>query len=241
MLCIEDIRFAYPKGEDVLCGLSLSVSGVVCVLGPSGCGKSTLINVAAGLLMPSSGSVLLDGKSIDTKEAAIGLIPQDGGLLPWLTVMENAMLGLSVRNRPIDEEKMEKVLTQLGIWDLRAKKPQQISGGQRQRVAVARALAMDARLLLLDEPFSALDAYMREEAQDFLRLVVQQAVMDVLLVTHCVEEAAVLGQTIAVMGRGNILHSIKNPVASRPIPREATDFMPLCNSLRDMVKKAGCP
>lgn len=240
MIAFEGITYSYPHSEHpALRGVNLRTQGVTCVLGASGCGKSTLIGIAAGYLTPDGGTATYQGMPISPKHVRIGLIPQDTGLLGWLTAEQNAALGLRLKEGRVDLSQVHAVLKSLGILSLKDRKPAQLSGGQRQRVAVARALTMDAQILLMDEPFSALDAASREDAQDFLRDVVKRTNADVLLVTHSVEEAAVLGSTIAVMGEGVIREVFANPLADCNDPRAQAEFYPLCARLRNMMKESG--
>ncbi len=237
MLSLTNVSFTYPNSSlPVLQNISFEVSGVCAVLGPSGCGKSTMIKLCAGILTPDAGNVLLYGKPINPKEINVGLIPQDGGLLPWLTVEENTALGQKIKHQN-NKAKVSQVLERLGILALKDCYPGQISGGQKQRVTVARALCMDPSLLLMDEPFSALDANTREEAQDFLREITKHNYnITTLIVTHSVEEAAVLGTNILVMKKGRIIKILKNPLKGYNEPRRQNCFYELCDSLRCTMK-----
>ena len=180
------------------------------VLGPSGCGKSTLLALLAGLRFPSAGKVRINGETLLRPRPNTGLILQDYGLLPWATVRQNAGLGLKVRrfygadgiHAPLDhspDQSLDSWLERLGLSAVVDKYPAQLSGGQRQRTAIARTLALQPDLLLMDEPFASLDAPTRESLQTLtLELATEQG-LTLVLVTHSIEEAALLGRTILLL------------------------------------------
>ncbi|HWI52755.1 MAG TPA: ATP-binding cassette domain-containing protein, partial [Symbiobacteriaceae bacterium] len=146
-VALRDVSFALPAGQ------------TLAVVGPSGCGKTTLLSLMAGLLNSSEGTLSVAGEAVNPRRPGTSLIMQDYGLLPWKTVRENAALGLAIRNLPKD--RADQALAEVGLKELGSRWPHQLSGGQRQRVAIARSLALDPDLLLMDEPFSALDALTR--------------------------------------------------------------------------------
>lgn len=185
----EDVVAVFPSG---------SVSAIV---GPSGCGKTSLIMAAAGLLSPVSGDVLVDGLSLSGVRTRTAVIFQDYGLLPWYTVERNAELPLRIRgiSRRESSKRVRILLKEFGLDGFRHFYPGRLSGGMKQRVALARALAQEPDLLLMDEPFSSLDALTREAAQDFLLSVRSRRPLTVILVTHSIEEAVYLADTIHVM------------------------------------------
>lgn len=205
---IEDLSLTFGEGEAVV------------ILGPSGCGKSTLINALAGNVSISMGTIDFEkeGKKqlLNSKIHKIGLIPQNCGLLPWKTIDKNCMLPLSIRKESLNRERREEIRAiykALGISHLLKKYPNQISGGQLQRAAVARAFILKPDLLLMDEPFSALDEINREEARELFLKVWKQNRPTTILVTHSIEEALYLGNRIIVMdaGKGNITYEGDNP------------------------------
>ncbi len=200
-------------------GLHVPRGGTCAIIGPSGCGKSTLLRILSGIALNYTGEVLLDGAPVDPKRQTIGFIPQNYGLLPWKTVADNIRLLWRVRHpetpMPPDEETM---LGRLGLGaELLTRFPRELSGGQQQRASLARAFLLRPDVLLMDEPFSALDAITREEMQEvFFSLWRAQAVTTVL-VTHYVEEALYLGQTIVVLSSapGRVRAVVENPLFAR--------------------------
>lgn len=173
----------------------------ITILGPSGCGKSTILKVIAGLEEPSSGRVLLDGVEIKGPGKDRGMVFQSYTLFPWLTVQENIEFGLDVAGRPKAErrELAGHYLEKIGLTGFEKAFPSQLSGGMKQRVAIARALANDPQVLLMDEPFGALDAQTRAVMQELLVAVWEETHKTILFVTHDVDEAIFLGDTIYVM------------------------------------------
>lgn len=201
---LENVVLHVPRGE------------TCAVIGPSGCGKSTLLRVLAGIASGYEGEVLVAGEPVNPKRSVVGFIPQNYGLLPWKTVRDNIRLSWRVKHpgtpMPPDEEKL---LARLGLGaELLSRFPRALSGGQQQRASLARAFLLRPDILLMDEPFSALDAITREEMQEaFFELWRTQAVTTVL-VTHYVEEALYLGQTIVVFSPapGRVRAVMKNPL-----------------------------
>lgn len=175
----------------------------VCLVGASGCGKSTLLNIAAGLVSPSTGQVLVDGNDVTGRPGSDrGMVFQGYTLYPWLTVAQNVAFGLQLRKLPKVEQK-ERVsyfLEVVGLTKFANAHPKQLSGGMKQRVAIARALANEPEVLLMDEPFGALDAQTKEQMQQFLLGIWEKTHTTVLMITHDVEEAIFLAQRVHVMG-----------------------------------------
>jgi NitT/TauT family transport system ATP-binding protein len=214
------LRFGYGTGQPPLFedfDWTVGRGEMWALVGPSGCGKSTLLYLLAGLRQPQAGEVCVGGHPVPRPRASTGLILQDHGLLPWATVADNAGLGLRMgrfyRNkrglpglpRPyppdLPPETADRWLARLGLERLADKYPAQLSGGQRQRVAIARALAMQPDLLLMDEPFSALDLAIRTDLQQLVIDLQAELGITTLVVTHSVEEAAVLGRRILCLGQ----------------------------------------
>jgi len=221
------------------------------VIGPSGCGKTSLIKIIAGLLVPDKGDVLVDSNPLKGLCRQTAVIFQDYGLLPWKTVRDNAELPLRIRGvgcngglhfkSGIDQDSRKKVGTMLEEFGLGAfadHYPQQLSGGMRQRLAIIRALAAEPEILLMDEPFSSLDALTRESAQDFILSIQQTRRLTVIMVTHSIEEAVYLADMIYVMNGvnpGSITGSVvisRNEDSTRERFREAPLFQEYCGVLR---------
>jgi sulfonate transport system ATP-binding protein len=201
MLSIESVDKTYPNGTEALARANLGVKEgeIVAVVGGSGCGKSTLLRLAAGLDRTSRGRIRLDSETIEAPHPAVGLVFQEPRLLPWLTVAQNIGFGLSDRPREQRERLVREVLERVGLADYASRWPRELSGGQAQRVAIARALAPKPKVLLLDEPFSALDAFTRASLQEHLLDLWEAFRPTLVLVTHDVEEAAFLADRVLVM------------------------------------------
>jgi NitT/TauT family transport system ATP-binding protein len=195
---------------------------LVCLIGASGCGKSTLIRIVAGLDTPTSGHVLLDGHEVRGPSRDRGMVFQGYTLFPWRTVLENVMFGMVMGGRPRREAESNarEWIDLVGLSRFAAAYPHQLSGGMKQRVAIARALANHPRVLLMDEPFGALDAQTRAQMQSYLLQIWKQVDITILFVTHDLEEAIYLADRIVVLGShpGRILDVVEVPV---PRPREA--------------------
>lgn len=205
MEVLRDISFDIAKGD------------FVSIVGPSGCGKSTLLNIIAGLMPSSGGRISYGGVAAETKRRSIGYAFQRDSLLPWRSVLSNVELGLELRNvEKRDRQSVaDEYISMVGLEMFRNYKPDQLSGGMRKRVELIRALVYEPDLLLLDEPFGALDAQTKVLLQDELMKLVARKAQTVLLVTHDLEEAIVLSDTVLVMsarpGRMKSRHSVKLP------------------------------
>jgi NitT/TauT family transport system ATP-binding protein len=182
--------------------LELARGEFACLVGASGSGKSTLLSLIAGLLRPTAGGIVLNGQPVTGPGPDRGLVFQAGSLFPWRTVAANVAFGLELLpiSRAERNRRVQWYLAETGLAQLARSLPKQLSGGQRQRVAIARALAGEPEVLLLDEPFGALDVQTKEDMQVFLRRVWQDTGTTVLMVTHDVEEAVLLGQRVIVLG-----------------------------------------
>jgi NitT/TauT family transport system ATP-binding protein len=189
---LRDARLVVPKGE------------FVCLIGASGCGKSTLLRIVAGFEAPTSGQALMWDKPVDGPAPDRGMVFQDYGLFPWLTVRQNIGFGPASRGLPKAEVRdiVERFVTMVGLTRFADAYPHQLSGGMKQRVAIARVLANDADMVLMDEPFGALDAMTRERLQDELLEIWQRTKLTVLFVTHSIEEAIFLADRVVVMEPG---------------------------------------
>lgn len=227
MLSLDHVGKTYPNGTHALDNINLSVGPgeIVAIVGGSGCGKSTMLRAISGLDTPSQGSVLLDGEKVTQPHAKIGMIFQEPRLLPWLTVAQNVGFGLEDRPRKERDERVADALARVGLTDKANVWPRELSGGQAQRVAIARALVPRPEVLLLDEPFSALDAFTRVDLQDHLLSLWADLKPTLVLVTHDVDEAIVLADRIMVMRPrpGRVFEEIVDDLP-RPRDRQSAAF-----------------
>jgi NitT/TauT family transport system ATP-binding protein len=189
VVALKDISLEIPQGQ------------FVCLLGPSGCGKSTLLNAVAGFAPPSSGSITADGRLVTAPGPERGMVFQEYALFPWMTVADNVAFGLQIKGQPKEQinATVDKLLTMLSLQDFRNRYPKDLSGGMRQRVAIARVLALDSPIMLMDEPFGALDALTRRNLQDELLRIWAELKKTIIFVTHSIEEAIYLADRIVVM------------------------------------------
>ncbi len=248
MIRYGNVTFAYPNRPPLLRDLTLELEPALthALIGPSGCGKTTLLYLAAGLYAPSAGTVTVAGKAVSPGRRETAVILQDHGLFPWKTVRANLELGLRLRGAKREERRAlaEKALADTAMAGHDRKFPKQLSGGERQRLAIARALVLAPDLLLLDEPFSALDAMTRERLQNRLaELAAAGNGLTVLLVTHDLAEAAFLADRIHVMGRtpaGDVrVRSLENPLLAEipPAERRASPrFLEACARIRTVLE-----
>jgi len=197
----------------------------ICIIGPSGCGKSTLIRIVAGLDEQTSGQVLLDGNPVSGPGPDRGMVFQGYTLFPWRTVRENVMFGLQMRGKENSEALAEarQWLEMVGLSKFEHSFPHELSGGMKQRVAIARALANEPRILIMDEPFGALDALTRAKMQNYLLQIWKKVDVTILFITHDLDEACLMADRVIVMGAnpGRIVEVIENPI---PRPRHCTDI-----------------
>jgi len=242
MLTATNLGKAY-HGEAVLEEVSFTLGReeTLAVVGPSGCGKTTLLYLLCGLSSPDAGTASLAGRPINGPTPDISIILQDYGLLPWKSVIENVALGLKVQGVAKTErlERAREQLAEVGIVGRDEDFPATLSGGEQQRVAIARAFVSRPRLMLLDEPFSSLDALTRERLQDALLAVWQQRKVPYVLVTHSLEEAVVLGKRIMVMsGRpARPVALFDNPGFGEAAIRESKGCFELLKELRHTVEE----
>lgn len=215
ILVIEDVAKVYPTKEGnhtVLSGVNLTVheGEFICLIGHSGCGKSTLLNMVAGFSRPTYGEVLLKGKRITEPGPDRMMVFQNYALLPWLSAFENIYLAVDAvyTDRPHSKKKamVSELLEMVGLTESADKKPSQLSGGMKQRVAIARALAIRPEILILDEPFGALDAITKEELQEELLKIWTEYKVTVLMITHDIDEALFLADRLVMMTNGPAAH-----------------------------------
>jgi sulfonate transport system ATP-binding protein len=237
MLVLDRVGKTYGNGVNALERFSAEIrqGEIVAIIGGSGCGKSTLLRAIAGLDRATSGTVTLDDAVITTPHAKIGIIFQEPRLLPWLSVADNIGFGLSDAPATIRREKVAAALARVGLADKASAWPRELSGGQAQRVAIARALVPQPEVLLLDEPFSALDAFTRRNLQDHLLDLWADTRPTLVLVTHDVDEAVVLADRVLVMRPrpGRLFEEIKINLA-RPRDRNS----PLSDNFKRRVLNA---
>lgn len=231
VLDVQDLRKAFgPAGHQhvVFDNVSLEIHRreFVCIIGPSGCGKSTFIRIVAGLDDASGGEMLLDGKPVAGPGPDRGMVFQGYTLFPWRTVKQNVMFGLEMRGRSSAEAEgtAREWLDIVGLTRFEEAYPHELSGGMKQRVAIARALANEPRILIMDEPFGALDALTRAKMQAYLLQIWKKVDVTILFITHDLEEAVYLSDRILVLGvnPGGIREFIENPV---PRPRTPEQFL----------------
>lgn len=210
--------------------LNLKHKNSLAIVGPSGCGKTTLLLILAGLLKPDSGKLLLDGKTHIETTNKIALVLQTFGLLPWKTVSDNIILGIQLQKYKIDTAAVAEIKRTLGIEHLDKLYPEQLSGGQKQRVALARVFLLQPKLLLMDEPFSALDAITRERLQHYLMDEYHKRKFGFIVVTHSIEEAVALGQQIMILNPAakNVDQIIENQEVFNPGFRSSKSFFDKC-------------
>ena len=190
-VALKDINFTVEGGE------------FISLVGPSGCGKSTLLNIISGLIMPSSGEILVDGQVQEGYSSKIGYMFQKDQLFEWLTVFENVSIGLKIK-KMINENsrnKLEKLLKNYNLWEFKDHYPRQLSGGMRQRVALIRTLALDPEVLLLDEPFSALDYQTRLNVSDEIYEIIKSEGKTAIMVTHDISEAVSMSSRVIVLSK----------------------------------------
>ncbi|MFY9140131.1 MAG: ABC transporter ATP-binding protein [Thermacetogeniaceae bacterium] len=245
MLTLNSVSLVYTNGKasvNALVDINFQIEQgkSYAIIGPSGCGKTSLIFLMMGLLHPTKGEILFNGKPLLKPHRDTALILQEYGLLPWKTVWENAALGLKLRQ--VDEKEikciLERVFEELELTECIDRYPSQLSGGQKQRVALARALSLKPKLLLMDEPLSALDALTRENLQEVILKLIKRYQMTSVLVTHSIEEAVYIGQKIVILsGRpGRICAQIDNPEQGTDGYRKKTSYHEKCSEVRSLLE-----
>ena len=241
MLTVEALTKTYADGTPALSRVSLTLRAgeIGVVLGASGCGKTSLLRLVAGLEPATSGRVTLDGEPLIAPHSAIGMVFQESRLLPWLRVDENVGFGLSAVPAAEWRQQVAESLSHVGLADQARRWPRDLSGGQQQRVALARALVARPKVLLLDEPFSALDALTREGLQDHLLTLWARHRPTILMVTHDVEEAVALADRVFVLQPkpGRVFDDVAVPLA-RPRLRSGAAFEATKQRLRNSLDSA---
>ncbi len=252
MISVQSITYGYAHQTPVFEDFDWLVQRgeAWAVLGPSGCGKTTLLYLLAGLRAPTRGQITIHGERLTRPRPHTGLILQEYGLLPWASVRQNAELGLRLRSfygadgvhapsEPLRTAGALPWLERLGLSEVQERYPAQISGGQRQRTAIARTLALEPDLLLMDEPFSSLDAPTREDLQALTLSLCAEQGITLILVTHAIEEAALLGRRILLLGTppNREAHLLENPGAGETGFRDSQAYTLLCRELRERTRE----
>ena len=245
MVEINNLSVSYKNKDKYIKAIdnvNLSVEeGEICVvIGASGCGKSTLLKVLAGIHEWYEGEVLIDKREVNPNRHRIGFIPQNYGLVKWKSVEENICLSAKIKDgkKNIDKDFYKRILKELDIDKLVKRYPTQLSGGQMQRVSIARALLLKPNLLLMDEPFSSLDAMIREEVQELFLQVWKEYKVTTLLVTHDIREAIYLGQKIVVISSspGKIVEVIDNRLFGKTHMEFNKEFIEMNIRVKDILK-----
>jgi NitT/TauT family transport system ATP-binding protein len=246
MVRLEGVGKIYPGGTEALRGAGLTVARgeFVCLLGASGCGKSTLLRIIGGFERATAGSVLVANREVTAPGPERGMVFQDYGLFPWMTVRRNIGFGPSVRGLPRAEVKRvaDRFISMVGLGRFAESYPHQLSGGMKQRVAIARVLANDAKLVLMDEPFGALDAMTRERLQEELLAIWSSTGLTVIFVTHSIEEAILLADRVVVMSPGPGRITVDRPILL-PRPRDVSspDFNDIRRELGTLLHSDHAP
>lgn len=238
ILDMQQVSYTFPGWPPVVKQVDWAIlpGEFHCLVGRSGCGKTTLLRLAAGLLQAQQGQVTVQGQPAHQPMAGTSLVFQSPTLLDWLSVLDNVLLPISLHRAPqaLERERACQLLAQMGLASQLAQFPRQLSGGQQSRVAIARALITQPPLLLMDEPFAALDAITREELQDALMTLCQQQQTAVFFVTHDISEAVYLADRVAVMTAGR-LHAdlrVDLPRPRQQAMRYSIEFNTICAELR---------
>ncbi|MGF7058209.1 ABC transporter ATP-binding protein [Brassicibacter mesophilus] len=246
MISISNLSVEYKNKDKcvkALHNINLEIEdGQICaIIGPSGGGKSTLLKVLAGIIRDYEGQALINNKPVDPKNNRIGFIPQNYGLIEWKTVKKNILLSKKIKDgkHNFDSDMYYDIIKKLGIEECVKRYPKQLSGGQRQRVSLARAFLLAPELILMDEPFSALDALTREEVQKMFMGIWKEKKVTTILVTHDINEAIYLGNKIAVFSPapGTIVKIIDNPFFGKTCCAMNKEHGEMNKRLRDILKE----
>jgi len=234
--------FRSPEGDEIVAlrdiDLAVSSGEFVCLLGPSGCGKSTLLNAIAGFSLPTSGRLVANGTDVAEPGPDRAMVFQEYALFPWMTVAKNVAFGLEIKGEPREAvaRKVDGLLRLLNLSEFAGRFPKDLSGGMRQRVAIARVLALDAPVLLMDEPFGALDALTRKNLQDEVLRIWTEFGKTILFVTHGIEESIYLADRVVVMTyRPGTVKAVVSVTLPRPRDTASPEFNALKRRLTDLV------
>ena len=239
------MRFDLPNGSSVQAlkdvSIDLKAGELLSVLGPSGCGKTTLLNIVAGFLAPTDGNIVLNGAAVNGPGPERGMVFQQGALFEWMNVRENVGFGPSMKGMPKAEKEdiVNHLLDVVGLQDFKDKAGYELSGGMQQRVALARCLANDPDVILMDEPLGALDALTREKMQGLVLKLWKETGKTIILITHSVEEALLLGERLIVMAPrpGRIHREYNLPFAEMGVNQDLREVKkdPKCNETREEI------
>ncbi len=229
---LQDVGKTYPgENKPAVESISLEIASgeFFCLVGPSGCGKTTILKLIIGLEKPTSGEI--------TAPEQISMVFQSGALLPWLTVEQNVAFGLKMagKSNPTAKNESHKFLQMVNLLPFKEKYPRELSGGQRQRVGIARALAIEPEVLLLDEPFSALDPLTTEELHKDLLAIWKQTKITIVMVSHLIEEAVLLSDRIGIMENGRI-RNVMSINLKRPRENFGKDFMDVTSKIKSILR-----
>ncbi|MGL5313565.1 MAG: ABC transporter ATP-binding protein [Peptostreptococcaceae bacterium] len=246
MIKINNLSVFYDSKKEIVKALGPisfeAESEEICaIIGPSGCGKTTLLNVLAGIIKKYEGEVFLNNEKLNPHIHNIGYIPQNFGLLPWKTVEENCFLPLKIKKEKIDDEvikKMNLMMKRLNIEGLKKRYPKELSGGQKQRISIVRSFLIKQDLLLMDEPFSALDAIIREEAQELFLDIWNENKRNIFFVTHSIDEALYMGKKIIVMSNtpGEIIEVIDNRLFNNKYYKNDDEYAESFSHIKQLIK-----
>ncbi len=238
---LQDITFQYDEEAVILKQLNFEIkqNSFVSLLGPSGCGKSTLLNIIAGFLPATAGSVNIRGEAVKKPSKDRGFVFQDLALFPWLTVYENVEFGLKMQKVPKEkrEQKVVQLIELVGLKKYTDFSVSSLSGGMRQRVALARTLAPEPNILLLDEPFSALDAQTRDDLQEELLSLHKNLKMTTVLVTHSIDEAVYLSDTVILLSKNGTIKEIVDIHLDEPRDRTSANYNDYEKKLYDFLRQ----
>jgi NitT/TauT family transport system ATP-binding protein len=240
---IKDVQKVFGEGDDAVVALKditldIQPGEFVCLLGPSGCGKSTLLNAIAGFSLPTSGVLEVNGKPVTEPGPDRGMVFQEYALFPWMTVEKNVAFGLEIKNTPKAQikAKVAELLGLLGLTEFAKRFPKDLSGGMRQRVAIARILALDPPIMLMDEPFGALDALTRRSLQDELLRIWEKFNKTIVFVTHSIEEAVYLGTRVVTLTyRPGTMKRDTQVDIPRPRDTSSAEFNDIKRELSELV------
>ncbi|WP_227939578.1 ABC transporter ATP-binding protein [Alkalihalobacillus deserti] len=237
---LEDVTFQYKTNSSILTDINVQIeeNSFVSILGPSGCGKSTLLNLIAGFIPTYGGSIEVDGKPVKSPSGEKGFVFQDLALFPWLSVYKNVEFGLKMQDFPKEKraKKVNEMIELVGLSQYADFPISSLSGGMKQRVALARTLATEPNLLLLDEPFSALDAQTRDVLQEELLTLHEKLKMTTVLVTHSIDEAIYLSDTIILLSKNGTIKEIVDVNLAKPRDRTSSDYNQYQKQLYDFLR-----